>query len=189
MKKQILSEEFRRMQVLAGLITEAQYKEKVQMLNEKISYDDFEQMIKPFLDLAKSKGWVWNSSGDSWTQIASPSIALYHTDTLPTTKDGEYKGQPTPLAKDAVASQQINYRDKLATKNADVIMNPDYDSYDPAGAADFYSKDKAILDTIKKAMVSTMDVAKDIKELSSQFTSGKDFEPQKYFYMELRKKA
>ena len=65
-------------------------------------------------------------------------------------------------------------------------MNPDYDSYE--GAADFYSKDKAILDIIKKTMASTMDVAQDIKELSSQFTSGKDFEPQKYFYMELKKK-
>jgi len=167
-------------------------KEEVQALfeddlNEKMSYDDFEQMIKPFLDLAKSKGWVWNSSGDSWIQVPSPAIALYHTDTLPTTKDGEYKGQPHPLAKDAVASRAITYRDKLATEKADVIMNPDYDSYE--GAADFYSKDKNILDTIKKTMASTMDVAQDIKEVSSQFTSGKDFEPQKYFYMELKKKV
>ena len=45
MKKQILSEQFRRMQKLAGILTEEQ-------LNERMEYDDFEQMIKPFLDLA-----------------------------------------------------------------------------------------------------------------------------------------
>ncbi len=151
-----------------------------------MSYDDFEQMIKPFLDLAKSKGWVWNSAGDSWIQVPTPSIALYHKDTLPTTKDGEYKGQPAPLEKDAVASRAITYRDKLATKNADVIMNPEYDDY--GGAAYFSSKDKSILDAIKSALSSTMDVATDIKEVSSEFTTGKDFEPQKYFTMTLKKK-
>ena len=40
--------EIKRMQQLAGILTESQ-------LNEKMSYDDFEQMIKPFIDLAKSK--------------------------------------------------------------------------------------------------------------------------------------
>ena len=44
MKKQILSEQFRRMQKLAGILTEEQ-------LNERMEYDDFEQMIKPFLAL------------------------------------------------------------------------------------------------------------------------------------------
>ena len=58
MKKQILSEEFRRMQVLAGLITEAQYKEKVQMLNEKISYDDIGNLIQEPQDFAKGVEFV-----------------------------------------------------------------------------------------------------------------------------------
>ena len=178
-----LINEAQRMQHLAGILKE----NKHQSLEEKMEYDAFEQMIKPFLDLAKSKGWVWNSAGNSWITVTSRAIALYHTDTLPTTKDGEYKGTPTPLAKDAVASRTITYRDQLDQKNADVIMTPAYDEYD--GAVYFYAKDKAILDAIKSAMTSTTDVAQDVKEISSQFTSAKDFEPQKYFYMSLKKKA
>lgn len=178
-----LINEAKRFQKLAGLITESEY----QSLKEKMSYDDFEQMIKPFLDLAKSKGWIWNSSGNSWVQITSPSIALYHKDTLPTTKEGEYKGQETPLEKDVVAKNQINtWPSSLESKNANVIMNPDYDDY--GGAAYFSSRDKSTLDAIKSSLVTTMDVATDVKEVSSQFTSGKDFEPQKYFTMVLKKK-
>jgi len=155
------------------------------VLNENMSYDDFEEMVKPFLDLAKSKGWVWNSSGDSWYNMSSPAIALYHKDTLPTTKDGEYKGQPTELGKDSVANRVMNVRGPLETKSADVIMSPDY----RLEQAYFYSKDKAILDSIKDRMASYVDVIQDIKETSSSFTSGEDFEPQKYYFMLLRKKG
>jgi hypothetical protein len=155
------------------------------VLNENMSYDDFEEMVKPFLDLAKSKGWVWNSSGDSWYDMSSPAIALYHKDTLPTTKDGEYKGQPTELGKDSVANRVMNVRGPLETKSADVIMSPDY----RLEQAYFYSKDKAILDSIKDRMASYVDVIQDIKETSSSFTSGEDFEPQKYYFMLLRKKG
>jgi len=42
MKKQILSEEFRRMQVLAGLITEAQYKEKKSLVENQLNEDNLE---------------------------------------------------------------------------------------------------------------------------------------------------
>jgi len=179
MKKQILSEEFIRMQKLAGIITESQ-------LNEKMSYDDFESMVKPFLDLAKTKGWVWNGDGgDSWVTVASPAIALYHKDVLPTTKDGEYKGNPKELGTDPVASRQVTYRGPLDTKSADVIMTPDYDMEQ----AYFYAKDKTILDNIKDKMASYIDVIQDIKETSSQFISSKDFEPKKYYYMLLRKKS
>ena len=155
------------------------------VLNENMSYDDFEEMVKPFLDLAKSKGWVWNSSGDSWYDMPSPAIALYHKDTLPTTKDGEYKGQPTELGKDSVANGVMNVRGPLETKSADVIMSPDY----RLEQAYFYSKDKAILDSIKDRMASYVDVIQDIKETSSSFTSGEHFEPQKYYFMLLRKKG
>ena len=179
MKKQILSEQFRRMQLLAGILTEEQ-------LNERMEYDDFEQMIKPFLDLAKSKGWVWNSSGTgSWYSMSSPAIALYHKNTLPTTKDGEYKGQPIELSKDPVANRAMNVDGALESKSADVIMTPDYDM----DQVYFYSKDKTILDAIKSSMTNVTDVVQDAKESSSQLTSSKDFEPVKYYSMILRKKA
>lgn len=154
------------------------------MLSEKLSYDDFEQMIKPFLDLAKSKGWVWNSSGDSWYNMISPAIALFHKDIIPTTKDGEYKGQPTELGKDPVANRYVNVNGPLDTNSADVIMSPDYDMEQ----AYFSAKDKTILDSIKGAMARNTDVIQDIKQTSSEFTTGGDFEPQNYYFMLLRKK-
>jgi hypothetical protein len=178
MKKQILSEEFRRMQKLAGILTESQ-------LNEKMSYDDFEQMIKPFLDLAKSKGWVWNSSGDSWFDVSSPAIALYHSTELPTTADGEYKGQKMLASKDVTIGNQVQtFGGNLKNKQGDVIMQSDMNS----DQAYFQSKDKAILDAIKASMANVTDVVQDAKESSSQLTSGKDFEPVKYYSMLLRKK-
>jgi len=167
MKKQILSEEFRRMQKLAGLITESQ-------LNEKMSYDDFEQMVKPFLDLAKSKGWVWNSDGgDSWFNIPSPAIALYHSTELPTTADGEFKGQKMIASKDPIIGNQVQtYRGDIEKKQGDVIMQPDYDM----NQVYFQSKDKAILDAIKSSMANATEVIQDDKEFSSQLTSAKDFD-------------
>ena len=155
------------------------------MLNEKLSYDDFEQMIKPFLDLAKSKGWVWNSSGNSWYDMISPAIALFHKDVLPTTKDGEYKGQPTELGTNPVAGRSINVSGPLETKSADVIMSPDYN----IEQVRFSAKDKTILDSIKGAMANNTDVIQDIKQTSSEFTSSGDFEPQNYYVMLLRKKG
>ena len=155
------------------------------MLNEKLSYDDFEQMIKPFLDLAKSKGWVWNSSGNSWYDMSSPAIALFHKDVVPTTKDGEYKGQPTELGTNPVAGRSMNVRGPLETKSADVIMSPEYN----IEQAYFSAKDKTILDSIKGAMANNTDVIQDIKQTSSEFTSGGDFEPQNYYVMLLRKKG
>jgi hypothetical protein len=179
MTNQILSEEFRRMQQLAGILTEEQ-------LNERMEYDDFEQMIKPFLDLAKSKGWVWNSSGDSWFDIQSPAIALYHSTELPTTADGEYKGQKMLASKDVIIGNQVQtYRGNIEKKQGDVIMQSDMNS----DQAYFQSKDKAILDAIKASMVNVTDVVQDAKESSSQLTSSKDFEPVKYYSMILRKEA
>jgi hypothetical protein len=178
-----LPESFKNKADLLGFINEEA--KKVSMLLEKMSYDEFEQMIKPFLDLAKSKGWVWNSSGSgSWYSMSSPAIALYHKDVLPTTKDGEYKGQPTELSKDPVANRTMNVSGPLESKSADVIMTSDYDM----SQAYFYSKDKTILDNIKNILASYTDVIQDIKETSSVFTSAKAFEPQKYYYMLLRKK-
>jgi hypothetical protein len=178
-----LPESFKNKAELLSFINEEA--KKVSMLLEKMSYDEFEQMIKSFLDLAKSKGWVWNSSGNgSWYSMSSPAIALYHKDVLPTTKDGEYKGQPTELSKDPVANRSMNVSGPLESKSADVIMTPDYDM----SQAYFYSKDKTILDNIKNILASYTDIIQDIKETSSTFTSAKAFEPQKYYYMLLRKK-
>jgi hypothetical protein len=177
-----LINEAKRFQKLAGIITENEN----QSLEEKMSYDDFEQMIKPFLDLAKSKGWVWNSSGDSWFDISSPAIALYHSTELPTTADGEYKGQKMLASKDVTIGNQVQtYRGNIEKKQGDVIMQPDYGM----DQAYFQSKDKAILDAIKASMSNSTDVVQDAKESSSQLTSSKDFEPVKYYSMILRKKA
>jgi hypothetical protein len=171
--------EIKRMQQLAGILTESQ-------LNEKMSYDDFEQMIKPFIDLAKSKGWIWNSSGDSWFEVGSPAIALYHSTELPTTADGEYKGQKMLASKDVTIGGQVQtYRGNIGEKQADVIMQSDYNM----DQAYFQSKDKAILDAIKASMANNTEVVQDAKELSSQLTSGKSFEPVKYYSILLRKKA
>jgi len=170
--------EIKRMQQLAGILTESQ-------LNEKMSYDDFEQMIKPFIDLAKSKGWIWNSSGDSWFEVGSPAIALYHSTELPTTADGEYKGQKMLASKDVIIGNQVQtYRGNIGEKQADVIMQSDYNM----DQAYFQSKDKAILDAIKASMANVTDVVEDTKESSSQLTTSKSFEPVKYYYMVLRKK-
>ena len=170
--------EIKRMQQLAGILTESQ-------LNEKMSYDDFEQMIKPFIDLAKSKGWIWNSSGDSWFEVGSPAIALYHSTELPTTADGEYKGQKMLASKDVTIGGQVQtYRGNIGEKQADVIMQSDYNM----DQAYFQSKDKAILDAIKASMANVTDVVEDTKESSSQLTTSKSFEPVKYYYMVLRKK-
>ena len=170
--------EIKRMQQLAGILTESQ-------LNEKMSYDDFEQMIKPFIDLAKSKGWIWNSSGDSWFEVGSPAIALYHSTELPTTADGEYKGQKMLASKDVTIGGQVQtYRGNIGEKQADVIMQSDYNM----DQAYFQSKDKAILDAIKSSMANVTDVVEDTKESSSQLTTSKSFEPVKYYYMVLRKK-
>ena len=178
-----LPENFKNKAGLLNFINEEA--KKVSMLLEKMSYDEFEQMIKPFLDLAKSKGWVWNSSGNgSWYSMSSPAIALYHKNTLPTTKDGEYKGQPIELSKDPVANRTMNVDGALESKSADVIMTPDYDM----DQVYFYSKDKTILDNIKNTLASYTDVIQDAKEISSEFTSMKAFEPQKYYSMLLRKK-
>ena len=178
MKKQNLSEEFLRMQKLAGILTEEQ-------LNERMEYDDFKQMIKPFLDLAKSKGWIWNSSGDSWFDVSSPAIALYHSTELPTTADGEYKGQKMLASKDVTIGNQVQpFGGNLKNKQGDVIMQSDMNS----DQAYFQSKDKAILDAIKASMVNVTDVVQDTKEQSSQLTSAKSFEPVKYYSMILRKK-
>ena len=170
---------------LRKFLTENKLTAGSRMLNEKLSYDDFEQMIKPFLDLAKSKGWVWNSSGNSWYTMISPAIALFHKDVLPTTKDGEYKGQPTELGTNPVAVRSINVSGPLETKSADVIMSPDYDMEQ----AWFSAKDKTILDSIKGAMANNTDVIQDIKQTSSEFTTSGDFEPQNYYVMLLRKKG
>lgn len=176
--KKLINEEFKRMQLLAGLITESQ-------LNEKMEYDDFEQMIKPFLDLAKSKGWIWNSSGDSWFDVSSPAIALYHSTELPTTADEEYKGQKMLASKDVTIGNQVQgFGGNLKNKQGDVIMQSDMNS----DQAYFQSKDKAILDAIKASMVNVTDVIQDTKEQSSQLTSAKSFEPVKYYSMLLRKK-
>jgi hypothetical protein len=185
-QEEALNESFLKMQKLAGVITEGQYRKKVQMLNEKMSYDDFESMVKPFLDLAKTKGWVWNGAGDSWFDIPSPAVALYHSTELPTTADGEFKGQKMIASKDPVISNQVqSYRGAIEQKQGDVIMQPDYDM----DQAYFQSKDKSILDAIKSSMANSTDVIQDTKESSSQLTSSKDFEPVKYYYMILRKKA
>ena len=182
----IMNESFLKMQKLAGVITESQYNEKVKSLNEKMSYDDFELMVKPFLDLAKTKGWVWNGSGDSWFDITSPAIALYHSTELPTTADGEYKGQKMLASKDVTIGNQIQtYRGNIEKKQGDVIMQPDYDM----NQVYFQSKDKAILDAIKTSMANNTEVVQDAKELSSQLTSGNNFEPVKYYSILLRKKA
>ena len=170
---------------LRKFLTENKLTTNSRMLNEKLSYDDFEQMIKPFLDLAKSKGWVWNSSGNSWYDMSSPAIALFHKDVIPTTKDGEYKGQPTELGTNPVAGRSMNVRGPLETKSADVIMSPEYN----IEQAYFSAKDKTILDSIKGAMASNTDVIQDIKQTSSEFTTGRDFEPQNYYVMLLRKKG
>jgi hypothetical protein len=123
MDETMINESFLKMQKLAGVITEGQYRKKVQMLNEKMSYDDFESMVKPFLDLAKTKGWVWNGAGDSWFDISSPAIALYHSTELPTTADGEFKGQKMIASKDPVISNQVqSYRGAIEQKQGDVIM-------------------------------------------------------------------
>ena len=176
--KKLINEQFLRMQLLAGLITESQ-------LNEKMEYDDFEQMIKPFLDLAKSKGWIWNSSGDSWFDVSSPAIALYHSTELPTTADEEYKGQKMLASKDVTIGNQVQgFGGNLKNKQGDVIMQSDMNS----DQAYFQSKDKAILDAIKASMVNVTDVIQDTKEQSSQLTSAKSFEPVKYYSMILRKK-
>jgi hypothetical protein len=181
-----INESFLKMQKLAGVITEGQYRKKVQMLNEKMSYDDFESMVKPFLDLAKTKGWVWNGAGDSWFDIPSPAIELYHSTELPTTADGEFKGQKMIASKDPVISNQVqSYRGAIEQKQGDVIMQPDYDM----NQVYFQSKDKAILDAIKASMADATEVVQDAKELSSQLTSAKSFEPVKYYSMLLRKKA
>ena len=186
MKEEALNESFLKMQKLAGVITEGQYRKKVQMLNEKMSYDDFESMVKPFLDLAKTKGWVWNGAGDSWFDIPSPAVALYHSTELPTTADGEFKGQKMIASKDPVISNQVqSYRGAIEQKQGDVIMQPDYDM----NQVYFQSKDKAILDAIKASMADATEVVQDAKELSSQLTSAKSFEPVKYYSMLLRKKA
>ena len=170
--------EIKRMQQLAGILTESQ-------LNEKMSYDDFEQMIKPFIDLAKSKGWIWNSSGDSWFEVGSPAIALYHSTELPTTADGEYKGQKMLASKDVTIGNQVqSYGGDIKNKQADVIMQSDYNM----DQAYFQSKDKAILDAIKSSMANVTDVVEDTKESSSPLTTSKSFEPVKYYYMVLRKK-
>jgi len=185
-KEEALNESFLKMQKLAGVITEGQYRKKVQMLNEKMSYDDFESMVKPFLDLAKTKGWVWNGAGDSWFNIPSPAVALYHSTELPTTADGEFKGQKMIASKDPVISNQVqSYRGAIEQKQGDVIMQPDYDM----NQVYFQSKDKAILDAIKASMADATEVVQDTKELSSQLTSAKSFEPVKYYSMLLRKKA
>jgi hypothetical protein len=185
-EEEALNESFLKMQKLAGVITEGQYRKKVQMLNEKMSYDDFESMVKPFLDLAKTKGWVWNGAGDSWFDIPSPAVALYHSTELPTTADGEFKGQKMIASKDPVISNQVqSYRGAIEQKQGDVIMQPDYNM----NQVYFQSKDKAILDAIKASMANATEVVQDAKELSSQLTSAKSFEPVKYYSMLLRKKA
>lgn len=181
-----LNEAFLKMQKLAGVITESQYNQKIKLLNEKMSYDDFESMVKPFLDLAKTKGWVWNGAGDSWFDISSPAIALYHSTELPTTADGEYKGQKMLASKDITIGNSVGtYRGAIEQKQGDVIMQSDYDM----NQVYFQSKDKAILDAIKASMANSTEVVQDAKELSSQLTSAKDFEPVKYFSILLRKKA
>jgi hypothetical protein len=189
MKTQI--NEIKRMQLLAGVINESQ-------LNEKMSYDDFEQMIKPFLDLAKSKGWVWNSSGNSWYDIMSPGVALYHRTPLPTEETSIFKGKETIPGdiKGLDYVPNINYREPLESKSGDVIMQSAYDEYD--GSAYFQSKDKAILDAIKSTLGNNMDVAKDISETSTtivkQSSDGEGqgkpiFKPAKYYFMVLKKKS
>jgi hypothetical protein len=195
MKKVVRIKESELVNLIDKIITETTRKQKIsegvrnlagkQIIKERLSYDDFEQMIKPFLELAKSKGWVWNSDGgNSWVELFSPAIALYHKDVLPTTKDGEYKGNPKELGTDPVVSRQTNYRGPLETKNADVIMTPDADMEQ----AYFYAKDKTILNNIKDRMASYVDVIQDIKQISSEFITAKYFEPQNYYYMLLRKK-
>jgi hypothetical protein len=186
MNNESINESFLKMQKLAGVITESQYNQKIKLLNEKMSYDDFESMVKPFLDLAKTKGWVWNGAGDSWFDISSPAIALYHSTELPTTADGEYKGQKMLASKDVTIGNSVKtYRGAIEQKQGDVIMQPDYDM----NQVYFQSKDKAILDAIKASMANSTEVVQDAKELSSQLTSAKSFEPVKYYSILLRKKA
>ena len=152
-------------------------------LNEKMAYDDFKEFISPFLDLAKEKGWVWNSSGDSWFDIHT-AIALYHKDELPTTKDGEYGGQPTLLGKHPTVANQIqSAHSPLKDKSADVVMKDDMD----LGQVQFCAKDKNILVEIKNKMADA-EVIQDIKETSSGFISSGDFEKQKFYCITLRKK-
>jgi hypothetical protein len=154
-------------------------------LNEKMSYDDFEQMIKPFLDLAKSKRWIWNSSGDTWFDVTNPAIALYHTTELPTTKDGEFKGEKkTPSSSITIKNIINTYRGELENKQGDVVMKSDFGM----NQVYFYSKDKNILDAIKSSMVNNTEIIQDVEEKSFQFNSGKDFEPVKYYSILLRKK-
>jgi uncharacterized protein with NAD-binding domain and iron-sulfur cluster len=118
--------------------------------------------------------------------IPSPAVALYHSTELPTTADGEFKGQKIIASKDPVISNQVqSYRGAIEQKQGDVIMQPDYDM----NQVYFQSKDKAILDAIKASMANATEVVQDAKELSSQLTSAKSFEPVKYYSMLLRKKA
>lgn len=179
MKKQIISEEVLKMQKRAGIITEGEYKD----LKEKMEYEDFKEMIKPFVDLAKDKKWVWNSTGDSWFD-ASPGIGLYHSSELETKKDGEYKGEKTLASKHPVVSRAVqSYRDPLSSKQADVIMQADYDN----NQVYFYSKDKTVLDLIKNVMNSVTKEVGGVQEKSSTLISGDTFEPVKYYSILLRK--
>ena len=155
------------------------------LLKEEMSYDDMKKMVTPFLDLAKSKGWVWNSKGDSWFSVDVTPIALYHSSELPTTKDGEFKGQPTvPNTSPSVKSVVNSYSGKLEDEQGDVVMATNRS----LGDVTFSSKDKSILDAIAKVMANDTKVIVDSKEVSSNFTSAEDFEPVKYFKMTLRKK-
>ena len=154
-------------------------------LHEEMSYGDMEKMVTPFLDLAKSKGWVWNSKGDSWFSVDVTPIALYHSSELPTTKDGEFKGQPTvPNTFPSVKNVVNTYSGKLKDEQGDVVMATNQ----RLGDVIFSSKDKGILDAIAKVMANDTEVIEGPKEVSSNFTSAKAFEPVKYFKMTLRKK-
>jgi len=154
-------------------------------LHEKMSYGDMEKMVTPFLDLAKSKGWVWNGEGDSWFEINVPQIALYHSTELPTKKDGTFKGQPKKPTDASVVQSTVNtYRGEMENKQADVVMIANY----RLGDVRFHSKDKAILDIITKTMANNTEVIEGPKERTGHFLSSKDFEPVKWFEMTLRKK-
>jgi restriction endonuclease S subunit len=73
---------------------------------------------------------VWNGAGDSWFDIPSPAIALYHSTELPTTADGEFKGQKIIASKDPIISNQVqSYRGAIEQKQGDVIITKD--SEDP----------------------------------------------------------
>jgi hypothetical protein len=88
-------------------------------------------------------------------------------------------------SKDVTIGGQVQtYRGNIGEKQADVIMQSDYNM----DQAYFQSKDKAILDAIKASMANVTDVVEDTKESSSQLTTSKSFEPVKYYYMVLRKK-